>query len=66
MTKEYDLPPPELLKVHAIIARLFHASGAAGRPPAMWSTLCTKQASSSFNTLGSRTTMNRQASRQWI
>ncbi|CAI7657886.1 unnamed protein product [Penicillium glandicola] len=24
----YDLPRPELLKVHAIIARIFHASGA--------------------------------------
>lgn len=27
--QRYDLPRPELLKVHAIIARIFHASGAA-------------------------------------
>ncbi|KAJ5686654.1 hypothetical protein N7536_009273 [Penicillium majusculum] len=27
--QRYDLPHPELLKVHAIIARIFHASGAA-------------------------------------
>lgn len=27
--QRYDLPSPELLKVHAIIARIFHASGAA-------------------------------------
>ncbi|KAJ5124345.1 uncharacterized protein N7515_008170 [Penicillium bovifimosum] len=27
--ERYDLPSPELLKVHAIIARIFHASGAA-------------------------------------
>ena len=29
--QRYDLPCPELLKVHAIIARIFHASGAAGQ-----------------------------------
>ncbi|CAG8094785.1 hypothetical protein PENNAL_c0026G06914 [Penicillium nalgiovense] len=27
--RRYDIPHPELLKVHAIIARIFHASGAA-------------------------------------
>ncbi|CAG8147209.1 unnamed protein product [Penicillium olsonii] len=27
--RRYDLPHPELLKVHAIIAQIFHASGAA-------------------------------------
>ncbi|KAF4764020.1 hypothetical protein HAV15_001738 [Penicillium sp. str.  len=27
--QRYDLPHPERLKVHAIIARIFHASGAA-------------------------------------
>lgn len=27
--QRYDLPSPELLKVHAIVARIFHASGAA-------------------------------------
>jgi hypothetical protein len=26
--QRYDLPSPELLKVHAIVARIFHASGA--------------------------------------
>lgn len=29
MTERYDLSRPELLKVHAIIARIFHASGTA-------------------------------------
>ncbi|KAJ5971551.1 uncharacterized protein N7479_001469 [Penicillium vulpinum] len=27
--QRYDLPSPELLKIHAIVARIFHASGAA-------------------------------------
>ncbi|CAG8087865.1 unnamed protein product [Penicillium olsonii] len=27
--RRYDLPHPELLKIHAVIARIFHASGAA-------------------------------------